>query len=70
MNSSECGEMPEALRKKLEAEGIDPAMVICWRKIKKNKVVITYAKVLPSSVLTMRSDGHDELIVEEERDGQ
>lgn len=34
MNSAECDEMPEDLRKRLEAEGIDPEMVICWRKIK------------------------------------
>lgn len=32
--SNKCNEMPEGLRKKLEAKGIDPEMVICWRKIK------------------------------------
>lgn len=32
MNSAECDKIPKDLRKKLEAEGIDPEMVICWRK--------------------------------------
>ena len=34
MNSAECDEMPEELRKNLEAKGTNPEMVICWRKIK------------------------------------
>ena len=32
MNSAECKEMPEDLKKKLEERGIDPETVICWEK--------------------------------------